>query len=121
MVSPLVYSTPVAMKAREETPKFWSAKSDRDKFGPLKFAVGNISAFFANSAVRLQSPAHYHRFTQFSGKHRCGEQALNLLSRIVALESRFDSRPSDVEEQRRRDDLIRCVTIPPLLLVLISP
>ena len=50
-----------------------------------------------------------------------GNKVANLLSRIAALESRFDSGPSDVEEQRRRDDLIRCVTIPPLLPVLISP
>ena len=32
----------------------------------------------------------------------------NLLSRIVALEDCFDSPPSDVPEQRRRVDLIRC-------------
>ena len=44
----------------------------------------------------------------------------NLLSRIVALEDCFDSPPSSVPDQRRRDDLIRCgATIPPLLPVLI--
>ena len=37
-----------------------------------------------------------------------GNKISNLLSRIVVLESCFDSRPSDVAEQRRRDDLIRC-------------
>ncbi|KAF9646352.1 hypothetical protein BDM02DRAFT_3118769 [Thelephora ganbajun] len=35
-----------------------------------------------------------------------------LLSRIVTLEERFYSRPDDVEEQRRRDKLIRYVVIP---------
>ena len=35
----------------------------------------------------------------------------NLLPRIVALEERFDTRPGDVAEQRRRDDLIRYNTI----------
>ena len=50
-----------------------------------------------------------------------GNKLSNLLSRVVALESCFDSRPSDVAEQRRRNDLIRCVSIPPLLLVLIPP
>ena len=35
----------------------------------------------------------------------------NLLSRVVSLEERFNSRPSDVADQRRRDELIRYVTI----------
>ena len=35
----------------------------------------------------------------------------NLLSRVVSLEERFDSRPSDVADQRRRYDLIRYVTV----------
>ena len=35
----------------------------------------------------------------------------NLLSRVVSLEECFNSRPSDVADQRRRDDLIRYVTI----------
>ena len=36
----------------------------------------------------------------------------NLLSRIVALETRFATRPGDVEEQRRRSELIQYVIIP---------
>ena len=36
-----------------------------------------------------------------------------LLSRITALEALFAKRPGDVEEQRRRNDLIRYVVIPP--------
>ena len=35
----------------------------------------------------------------------------NLLSRVVSLEERFNLRPSDVADQRRRDDLIRYVTV----------
>ena len=35
----------------------------------------------------------------------------NLLSSVVSLEERFNSRPSDVADQRRRDDLIRYVTV----------
>ena len=42
----------------------------------------------------------------------------NLLSRVVILEERLDSRPSDVADQRHRDELIRYVAIPPLLLAL---
>lgn len=34
-----------------------------------------------------------------------GNKTEDLLSRIVALEKHFDSRPSDVAEQRRRDQL----------------
>ena len=35
----------------------------------------------------------------------------NLLSRVVSLEERFNSRPSDVADQRHRDGLIRYVTV----------
>ena len=45
-----------------------------------------------------------------------GNKIENLLSRIVALEERFDSRPGDVAEQRRRDELIRYVVVPPFIL-----
>ena len=43
----------------------------------------------------------------------------NLLSRVVILEERLDSRPSDVADQRHRNELIRYVAIPPLLFALI--
>ena len=42
----------------------------------------------------------------------------NLLYHVVTLEERFNSRPSDVADQRHRDELIRYVAIPPLLLAL---
>ena len=38
-----------------------------------------------------------------------GNKIEGLLSRIVALENHFDSRPSDVADQRRRDELRRYV------------
>ena len=44
----------------------------------------------------------------------------NLLPRIASLGERFDTRPGSVAEQRRRDDLIRYVTIPPLFSILNS-
>ena len=120
MVSPFVYWAPVARRAREETPKFGGAKSDTEKFGPLKIALGNIPTLCANHTVRSQPPAHNIVSHSFQETTAMGNKLSNLLSRIVALESRFDSRPSDMTEQRRRDDLIRCVTIPPLIPVLIS-
>ena len=39
------------------------------------------------------------------------DRTKNLLSRVVSLEERFNSRPSDVADQRRRDELIRYVTV----------
>ena len=40
-----------------------------------------------------------------------GNKVEVLLPRIAALEEHFDSRPSDVAEQRLRDELIQCVTM----------
>jgi len=40
-----------------------------------------------------------------------GNKVEVLLPRIAALEEHFDSRPSDVAEQRRRDELKQCVTM----------
>ena len=61
-------------EAREDTPKLGGAKSDAEKFGPLKVALGNIPALCANHEVRLRPPAHNRHFTQFSGICRRGEQ-----------------------------------------------
>ena len=41
-----------------------------------------------------------------------GNKIENLLSRVVALEARFGTLPDDVEEQRRRRELIRYVVLP---------
>ena len=49
-----------------------------------------------------------------------GNKIEDLLSRIVALEECFDSRPDDVAEQRRRNELRWFVIIPQLYLVLNS-
>ena len=76
MVLPLAYWAPVAKKACEETPKFRGAKSDTEKFGPLKVALGNIHALCANYAVCLGPPAHNRHFTQFSGNFRSEEQGV---------------------------------------------
>ena len=50
-----------------------------------------------------------------------GNRIKNLLSRVVALEEGFDSRPSDVADQRHRDELIQYVTVHPLRSLLIPP
>jgi hypothetical protein len=44
----------------------------------------------------------------------------DLLSRIAALEARFDTRPGDVKEQRRRYELILYVILPLLGSILSS-
>ena len=121
MVLPLVYCAPVPKKAREETPKLRGAKSDTEKFGPLKAALGNIPALCANHTVRLRPLLTTIISHSFQETVSVGNKISNLLSRIVVLENYFDSPPSSVPEQRRRFDLIQCgATIPPLLPVLIS-
>ena len=62
MVSPLVYCAPVAKEAREETLKLEGAKSVKEKFEPLKVALGNILALRANHKVRLRCLAHNRHF-----------------------------------------------------------
>ena len=49
-----------------------------------------------------------------------GNKVENLFSSVTALEEDFNSRPDDVAEQRRRDELIRYATIPPFHPVLTS-
>ncbi|KAF9642939.1 hypothetical protein BDM02DRAFT_1798063 [Thelephora ganbajun] len=70
--------------------------------GSLKAILGAIAAVHANDQEAVA----------------IGNRTENLLSRIAALEEHFYSRPDDVEEQRRRDKLIRYVVIPPLESVL---
>ena len=43
-----------------------------------------------------------------------------LLSRIVVLEESFNSRPGNVVDQRRRDELLRYATSPPLRLAALT-
>ena len=58
----------------------------------------------------------------FQGTCAVENKVSNLLSRIVALEERFDLPPpfGDVAEQRRWRELISYAAVPPLLPVLIS-
>ncbi|KAF9643540.1 hypothetical protein BDM02DRAFT_1414393 [Thelephora ganbajun] len=57
----------------------------------LKVVLRTIAAVYANNQETIA----------------IGNRTENLLSRIVALEEHFYSRPDDVEEQRRRDKVIR--------------
>ncbi|KAF9786262.1 hypothetical protein BJ322DRAFT_775758 [Thelephora terrestris] len=61
------------------------------RFGPLKSILGAIHEVYAND----------------EGTVAIGNRIEGLLSRVIALERSFDSRPSDVPERRRRDEL-RC-------------
>ncbi|KAF9644524.1 hypothetical protein BDM02DRAFT_936188 [Thelephora ganbajun] len=65
-----------------------------DEFGPL----GSLKAVLRTIAAVYAS----HQETV-----AIGNKIEDLLSRIVALEEHFYSRPDDVEEQRRRNNLIR--------------
>ena len=49
-----------------------------------------------------------------------GSKVEVLLSHVVTLEECFDSRPGDVAEQKRRDELIRYATALPSDLALSS-
>ncbi|KAF9644548.1 hypothetical protein BDM02DRAFT_3190497 [Thelephora ganbajun] len=59
--------------------------------GPLRAVLRTIAAVYADHQETVS----------------IGNRLEVLLSRIVTLEERFYSRPDDVEEQRRRDNLIR--------------
>ncbi|KAF9646646.1 YVTN repeat-like/Quino protein amine dehydrogenase [Thelephora ganbajun] len=67
------------------------AANESSPLGPLKAIIRTIAAGYANH----------------QGTIAIGNKVEVLLSRIVALEERFDSRPDGVEELRRRDRLIR--------------
>ena len=54
--SALVHHAPVAKKTHEHT-LVEGAKSNTEKFGPLKVVLEKIRALFADRTVRLQSPA----------------------------------------------------------------
>jgi len=74
-----------------------------------------IAKFVNNILLRILL-----RRTHFQGSVAVGNMIELLLSHIVVLEERFDSRPSDVAELRRRDELEQYVISPPLDLVLSS-
>ena len=56
IASALVYRALVARKTQEHT-LLGGAKSNTEKFGPLKVVLEKICALFADRTVRLQSPA----------------------------------------------------------------
>ena len=56
MASAHVDHAPVAKKTHEHT-LLGGAKSNTEKFGPLKVVLEKIRALFADRTVRLQSPA----------------------------------------------------------------
>ena len=55
-----------------------------------------------------------HLKTRFQESVAVENKIGGILSRVVSLEEHFNSRPSDVAEQRRRDDLIWYAMTPPL-------
>jgi hypothetical protein len=84
------------------------------KFSALKAVLDVVSADCADRDVRFQPPAQDSlvKPTSLQDDVAVGQKARGLLPRIVALEEGFDSPPRDVEELRRRDEVIRYVTIP---------
>ena len=74
--SALVYHALVAKKTHEHT-LLGGAKSNTEKFGPLKVVLEKILALFADRTVRLQTPAQSSPLTQFSGSRCCGKQDYN--------------------------------------------
>ena len=103
-----IYLLPVVKIARKGT-LLGGLNEDTETFGPLKVILQAIPALFANRDVRLRSPTQWHSplTGTFQETGAVGNKIENLLSRVVAVEDHFNSRPSDVAEQRRRDELIR--------------
>ena len=85
-------------------------KGATEKFGPLKAVLGAIPAIYANREVRRQQPQDSSLMNTPQESVAIGNKVEVLLSHVVTLEECFDSRPGDVTEQRRRDQLIRYVT-----------
>ena len=82
-------------------------------FGPLKAVLYSVSA---HCKVRLWFLALIPLGQTLPQELVVGRKIEDVLSRLTALENRFDVPPSDVTEQRRRDDVIRYATIPPVVL-----
>ena len=116
---PLFHSVPVAERGHTGT-SIEDVKEVTEKFGPLKAVLGAIPAIYPNREVRRQQPQDPTLMGAFQESVAVENKVEVLLSHVVALEECFDSRPGDVTEQRRRDQLIRCVIAPPLNLDLIT-
>ena len=87
-----------------------------ERFGPLKAVLGAVPAVFANREVGSKPPSQIllPQMNSRQGSAAVGDKIKVLLSHVVALEDFFDSRPGDVAEQRRRDELIQYVVVLPL-------
>ena len=120
-VSTLIYRATVTNKADKGTP-LEGLKGATEGFGPLKAVLQSLhSAVYADCQVCIQPPAQGSPLrTSFQGTVTVGGKIEGLISRVVALEERFNSPPNDVEEQRRRNELIRYAAAPPLWQVLTS-
>ena len=85
-------------------------KRAAEEFGPLKAVLGDILAVHTGHKVRSKLPAQTHRLTMaFQGAVAVESSIKNIFPRIIALEEHLDSRPGDVAEHRRREELIRYV------------
>ncbi|KAF9645892.1 hypothetical protein BDM02DRAFT_395232 [Thelephora ganbajun] len=80
------------------------ATDEPSPLGPLKAVLRTTAAVYANHQENIA----------------IGNKIQVLLSRMVALEKRFNSRPDDVEELRRRAKLLRYAVITPSNSVLSS-
>ena len=81
--------------------------------GPRKGSVLSKQSYTMSSLFTLVArlahnfPPKNPPFTKaFQGTVTVESAVKNLLSRIIALEDHFDSRPGDVAEHRRREELI---------------
>ena len=75
---------------------------------PSKLPFGPFPRLYALMIKFDQlSPFNVHCQTYFQGTVAVGNKIEDLLARIIVLERHLDSRPSDVEEQRRREELRR--------------
>ena len=84
-------------------------KGPADGFGLLRAVLEAIPG------VRLRPPAQNPSLTNtLQETVVIGNRIENLLSRIAALEAVFAMRPGDVEEQSRRNELIRYAFAYPL-------
>ena len=106
---PLFHSVPVAERGHTGT-SLEDVKEVTEKFGPLKAVLGAVPAIYANREVRRQQPQNSTLMNTSQESVAVGNKVEVLLSHVVALEECFDSRPGDVTEQRRRDQLIRYFT-----------
>ena len=106
--SALIYRALVAGKTNKHA-LLGGAKSNTEKFGPLKVVLEKICALFADRTVRLQSPAQSSPLTRFPGIRCRREQGCNpplTHSRIGGL-FRFASEWCSGAETPKRFDTVR--------------